>query len=155
MHITLFPWLLLSVQIALNEEDQIKTALITPYGAYCYKTMSFGLKNAGETYQRAIQLCFTNQLHRNVEPYVDDVVVKTRNQDGFTKNLEETFDSLRRFWWKLNPTKCVFGVPSGKLLSFIINNRGIEANPKKVTAITQMGTLPPSTSRTSRKWLAA
>ena len=59
--------------------------------------MSFGLKHAGATYQRAIQLCFTNQLHRNIEAYVDDVVVKTRNPDDFIKDLEETFDSLRRF----------------------------------------------------------
>ena len=65
-------------QIALKEEDQIKTAFITPYGAYIYKTMSFDLKNAGATYQRAIQLCIADQLHRNVEAYVDDVVVKTR-----------------------------------------------------------------------------
>jgi len=74
-------------QIALKEEDHIKAAFITPYGAYCYKIMSFGLKNAGATYQRAIQLCFINQLHRNIEAYVDDVVVKTRNPDDFTNNL--------------------------------------------------------------------
>ena len=70
-------------QIALKEEDQIKTAFITPFGAYAYNTMSFGLKNAGVTYQRAIQLCFTNQLHRNVEAYVDDVVVKTKEFNSF------------------------------------------------------------------------
>ena len=70
---------------------------------------------------------------------MDDVVVKTRNPNDFIKDLEETFDSLRKFRWKLNPTKCVFGVPSGKLLGFIISSRGIEANPEKVTAIPQMG----------------
>jgi len=81
-------------QIALKEEDQIKTAFITPFGAYAYKTMSFGLRNAGATYQRAIQLCFTNQLHRNVEAYVDDVVMKTKEFDSFIPDLEETFNSL-------------------------------------------------------------
>src|SRR6185503_17535795 len=91
-------------QIALKEEDQIKMVFITPYGAYAYKTMSFGLKNAGATYQRAIQLCFANQLHRNVEAFVDDVVVQTREQDSFISDLEETFNSLRKFHWKLNPT---------------------------------------------------
>jgi hypothetical protein len=126
-------------QIALKEEDQIKTAFITPYGIYAYKTMSFGLKNAGVTYQREIQMCFIDQLHRNVEAYVDDVVIKTRNPDSLIADLEETFSSLRRFWWKLNPTKCVFGVPSGKLLRFIIINRGIEANPVKILAISDMG----------------
>ena len=84
-------------QMALKEEDQIKTTFITPYGAHCYKTMSFGLENAGPTYQRAIQLCFTNQLHRNVEAYMDDVVIKTRNPKDFIKDLEETFDNLRKF----------------------------------------------------------
>jgi hypothetical protein len=101
-------------QIALKEEDQVKTAFITPYGTYAYKTMSFGLKNIGATYQRVIQMCFVDQLHRNVEAYVDDVVIKTRNPDGLIADLEETFSSLCRFRWKLNPTKCIFGVPSGK-----------------------------------------
>jgi hypothetical protein len=100
--------------------------------------MSFGLKNVGAIYRRAIQMCFTDQLHRNVEAYVDDVVIKTRNPDDLIADLEETFSSLRRFRWKLNPTKCVFGVPSRKLLGFIISNRGIEANPVKITAITDM-----------------
>jgi ribonuclease HI len=103
--------------------------------------MSFGLKNAGATYQRAIQMCFADQLHRNVEAYMDDVVIKTRNPEGLIEDLEETFTSLRKFRWKLNPTKCVFGVPSGKLLGFIISNRGIEANPEKITAITDMEAL--------------
>jgi hypothetical protein len=80
------------------------------------------LKNAGATYQRAIQMCFVDQLHRNVEAYVDDVVIKTRNSDDLIADLEEMFSNLRRFWWKLNPTKYVFGVPSGKLLGFIISN---------------------------------
>jgi ribonuclease HI len=125
-------------QIALKEDDQIKTVFITPYGTYAYKTISFGLKNAGATYQRAIQMCFADQLHRNVEAYVDDVVIKTMNSNDLIADLEETFNSLSRFRWKLNPTKCIFGVPSGKLLDFIISNRGIEANPVKITAITDM-----------------
>ncbi|RLM73050.1 retrotransposon protein, putative, Ty3-gypsy subclass, expressed [Panicum miliaceum] len=68
------------------------------------------------------------------------MVVKTRNPDEFISDLEETFNSLRKFQWKLNPTKCVFGVPQGKLLGFIVSHRGIEANPEKITAITSMGT---------------
>jgi hypothetical protein len=125
-------------QIAIKEEDQKKTAFITPFGAYRYTTMSFGLKNTGATYQRAIQACFKRQLNKNVEAYVDDVVVKTRNSDTLIADLEETFASLREYRWKLNPNKCVFGVPSGKLLGFIISHRSIEANPKKISAITSM-----------------
>jgi hypothetical protein len=70
---------------------------------------------------------------------MDDVVIKIRNPDDLIADLEETFSSLRRFRWKLNPTKCVFIVPSRKLLGFIISNRGIEANPVKIIAITDMG----------------
>jgi hypothetical protein len=84
-------------QITLKEEDQIKTAFITPFGAYAYTTMSIGWKNAGATYQRAIQLCFTDQLHRNVEAYMDDVVIKTRSHDEFILDLEETFNNLCKF----------------------------------------------------------
>jgi hypothetical protein len=115
-------------QIALKEEDQIKTTFITLFGTYAYKTISFGLKNTGATYQHAIQMCFADQLHRNVEAYVDDVVIKTRNPDDLIADLEETFSSLRR--WKLNPTKYVFGVPSRKLLGFIVSNRGIAPCPR-------------------------
>jgi hypothetical protein len=122
----------------VKEEDQIKTAFITPYGTYAYKTMSFGFKNAGATYQCAIQMWFADQLHQNVEAYMDNVVIKTRNFDDLIADLKETFSSQRRFRWKLNPTKCVFGVPSRKFLGFIISNRGIEANPVKITAITDM-----------------
>jgi hypothetical protein len=64
-------------QIAINEEDHVKTVFITPFGAYCSTTMSFGLKNAGAAYQRAIQKCFKKQLNKNFEAYVDDVVIKT------------------------------------------------------------------------------
>jgi hypothetical protein len=100
--------------------------------------MSFGLKNAGATNQRAIQTYFKRQLNKNVEAYVDDLVVKTRNFDTLIADLEETFASMREYRWKLNPNKCVFGIPSGKLLGFIISHRGIEANPEKISAITKM-----------------
>jgi hypothetical protein len=109
-------------QIAIKEEDKEKTTFITPFGAYCYTTMSFGLKNAGATYQRAIQAYFNKKLSKNNEAYMDDVVVKTRNSDMFIADLEETFASLREYQWKLNPNKCVFGVPSLKLLGFIISH---------------------------------
>jgi hypothetical protein len=110
--------------------------------------MSFGLKNASATYQRAIQACFKRQLNKNVKAYVDDVVVKTRNSDTLIADLEETFASLREYHWKFNPNKCVFGVPSGKLLSFSISHRGIEANPEKISAITNIKA--PRASKTCR-----
>jgi hypothetical protein len=103
-------------QIALKKSDQEKTSFITPFGAYCYNTMTFGLKNAGATYQKAIQKCLQVQIGRNAEAYVDDVVIKTRSSDQFIVDLQETFENLKRIKWKLNPTKYVFGVPAGKPL---------------------------------------
>jgi hypothetical protein len=73
-----------------------------------------------------------------VEAYVDDVVIKTRNPDNFIEDLQQVFNSLRRYRWKLNPKKCVFGVPTRKLLGFIVSYRGIETNPEKIEAIMRM-----------------
>jgi hypothetical protein len=125
-------------QIALHPDDEDKTTFITPRGIYCYKVMTFGLKNAGATYQKAIQKCLKSQIRKNVETYIDDVVVKTIEEDKLIADLTETFANLREFQWKLNPIKCIFGVPSGLLLGFMVGHRGIEANPAKVDAIRKM-----------------
>ena len=74
-------------QIALKESDQEKTSFITPFGAYCYNTMMFGLKNAGATYQKVIQRCLQGQIGRNAEAYVNDVIVKTECNDQFSTYL--------------------------------------------------------------------
>jgi hypothetical protein len=101
-------------QISLREEDQIKTSFITPFGAYCYMTMSFGLKNAGATYQRAIQQCLKDHIRDQlVEAYVDDVVVKTKVASTLVDVLDQTFKALNKFQWTLNPKNCIFGVLSG------------------------------------------
>src|SRR5438128_4714118 len=125
-------------QVSLAESDCIKTSYITPFGAYCYIMMPFGLKNAGATYQRAMQRCLHDQLGCNVEAYVDDVIIKSWVKEDLISDLSETFINLRRFRWKMNPEKCVFGVPSGKLLGFIISYRGIKANPGKLKDIFKM-----------------
>ena len=108
-------------QISLKEEDQIKTSFIMPFGACCYTTMSFRLKNAGATYQRAIQMCLDQQIGRKIEAYIDNVVVKSKTVDDLITDLEETFTNLKRYRWKLNPSKCIFGVPSGILLGYIVS----------------------------------
>jgi hypothetical protein len=125
-------------QIALNPDDEDKTTFITPHDIYCYKVMTFGLKNARATYQKAIQKCLKSQIGKNVEAYVDDVVVKTTEEDQLIANLTKTFANLWEFQWKLNPTKCVFCVPFGLLLGFMVGHRGIEANLAKVDAIRNM-----------------
>ena len=100
--------------------------------------MSFGLNNAGATYQQAIQMCLDQRIGRNVEAYIDDVVIKSKTTNDLIANLEETFANLKRYRWKLNPSKCIFGVPSCILLGYIVSARGIEPNPNKVFAITKM-----------------
>jgi len=85
-------------QISLKEDDQIKTSFITPFGAYCYTTMSFGLKNVGATYPRAIQQCPHDEIRDDlVEAYVDDVVVKTRDASTLIDNLDRTFKALNKY----------------------------------------------------------
>jgi hypothetical protein len=69
---------------------------------------------------------------------VDDVVIKTENLENFIEDLQLVFNSLRRYRWKLNSKKCVFGVPARKLLGFIVSHRGIEANQEKIEAIMRM-----------------
>ena len=100
--------------------------------------MSFGLKNVGATYQRAIQTCLGDQIGENVEAYMDDVVVKTKNPDTLIEDLKQTFENLKRWRWKLNPNKCVFRVPSGQLLGFLVGHRGIKASTKQIRAITEV-----------------
>jgi hypothetical protein len=84
-------------QIALHPNDEDKTTFITPHGIYCYKFMTFGLKNAGATYQKAIQKCLKSQIGKNIEAYVDDVVVKTIVEVKLIADLTETFANLREF----------------------------------------------------------
>jgi hypothetical protein len=113
-------------------------AFITPHDIYYYTAMTFGLKNAGATYQKAIQKCLESQIGKNVKAYIDDIVVKTTIKDKLIADLAETFANLRIYRWKLNPEKCVFGVPSGKLLGFMVSHRCIVANQTKVNAIRKM-----------------
>ena len=100
--------------------------------------MSFGLKNAGATYQRLVNQMFDKQIGRNVEVYVDDKFVKSKEEEDYLDDLKEMFNALRRYSMKLNPSKCAFGVSSGKLLGFMVSRRGIEASPEKMRAILEM-----------------
>ena len=95
----------------MKESDQLVTSFIMPFGMYCYVTMPFGLRNAGATYQRCMLHVFGDHLGRSVEAYVDDIVVKSRKADGLVADLRIAFDCLRAKGVKLNPEKCVFGVP--------------------------------------------
>lgn len=100
--------------------------------------MPFGLRNAGATYQRCMQKCLHDQLGKNVQVYVDNVVIKTKESATLLDDIRETFANLRRFRMRLNPAKCTFGVPVGKLLGFLASSRGIETNHVKIAAIERM-----------------
>ena len=122
----------------MAEENQEKIVFITSQGLYCYKVMPFGLKNIGATYQRLVNKMFSKQIGRNMEMYVDDMLVKSKEKLAYLDNLKETFTTLKQYQMKLNPSKCAFGVASGKFLGFMVFQKGIEANPEKVRAILDM-----------------
>ena len=100
--------------------------------------MPFGLKNAGATYQRLVNKMFSKQIGRNMEVYVDDMLIKIKEESAHLDDLKETFAILKQYQMKLNPSKCVFGVVSGKFLRFMVSQKGIEANPEKIQAILNM-----------------
>ena len=107
------------------------------------KAMPFGLKNAGAMYQRLMNKMFAHQIGRNVQVYVDDMLVKSIWEDIHLSDLKETFDTLQSYNMKLNPNKCVYGVTARKFQGFMVSQRGIEVNPEKIQAIMELA--PPKT----------
>ncbi|CAL9010719.1 unnamed protein product, partial [Prunus brigantina] len=125
-------------QIFMHPADREHTAFITDRGLYCYNVMPFGLKNAGATYQRLVNQIFADLIGTSMEVYVDDMLVKSRTANDHLRNLSLMFDKLKQYNMRLNPSKCTFGVASGKFLGFMISQRGIEANPEKIRALIDM-----------------
>ena len=105
--------------------------------------MPFGLKNAKATYQRLMNKMFAHQIGRNVQVYVNDMLIKGVREDDHLSDLQETFNMLRTYNMKLNPSKCAFEVTAGKFLGFMVSQRGIEVNLEKVQAIMELA--PPKT----------
>ena len=122
----------------MEEVDQEKTSFVTSQGLFCYKVMPFGLKNAGATYQRLMNKMFAHQIGRNVQVYVDDMLVKSLRKDDHLDNFRETFDTLRLYNMKLNPNKYAFEVTAGKFLGFMVSQRGIEINLEKIWTIMEL-----------------
>ena len=125
-------------QILLALEDQEKTTFMTPTGNYHSKVMPFGLKNVGSTYQRIMTRMFEPQLGKNIEIYVDDMVVKSKVVSEHLVDLDGTFNVLRRHKLRLNASKCSFSVGSGKFLGYMVTHRGIEVNPDQIKAINDL-----------------
>ena len=124
---------------------------MTPTGNYHYKVMPFGLKNAGSTYQRMITRMFKPQLDKNIEIYVDDMVVKSKVVSEHLGDLSSTFNVLRKHKLRLNASKCSFGVGSGKFLGYMVTHthRGIEVNPDQIKAINDLK--PPRNAKEVQK----
>ena len=132
-------------QISMDPDDQENTLFVTGQGTYCYRVMPFGLKNAGATYQRLVNRMFQKQIGTSMEVYIDDMLVKSTTTELHIAHLSEAFQILREYNMKLNPAKCAFRVSAKKFLGFIVNNRGIEANPDKIKVVLDM---PPPSSIT-------
>ena len=113
-------------------DDQKKIAFVIPIGNYYYKVMPFGLKNARSTYQRMMMRMFEPQLGKNIEVYIDDMVVKSKAEFEHVSDLGSIFEVLRRHKLCLNASKCFFSVSSRKFLGYMITHRGIEVNPNEV-----------------------
>ena len=125
-------------QISMDPDDQEKTSFVTGQGTYCYRVMPFGLKNVGATYQRLVNRMFQKHIGTTREVYIDDMLVKSTTAELHIAHLFEAFQILRKYNMKLNPAKCAFGVSAGKFLDFIVNHRGIEANPDKIKDVLDM-----------------
>uniref|UniRef100_A0A2N9EK87 Integrase catalytic domain-containing protein n=1 Tax=Fagus sylvatica TaxID=28930 RepID=A0A2N9EK87_FAGSY len=125
-------------QIRMSTRDAEKTAFRTPIGNFYYTVMPFGLKNAGATYQRTMTAMFHDMMHKEIEDYVDDIVVKSKKREDHLRVLRKVFDRCRLYKLKMNPLKCAFGVSAGKFLGFLVHNRGIDVDPAKASAIATM-----------------
>ena len=125
-------------QIPLALDDQEKTAFVTPVGNYHYKVMSFGLKNVGSTYQRMMTRIFESQLGKNIEIYIDDMVVKSKVVSEHLGDLGNIFEVLRKYKLRLNASNCLFGVGLGKFLGYMVTHRGIEVNLDQIKAINNL-----------------
>uniref|UniRef100_A0A2N9J8N6 Uncharacterized protein n=1 Tax=Fagus sylvatica TaxID=28930 RepID=A0A2N9J8N6_FAGSY len=132
--------------------DQLeKTEFITPKGIYCYKVMLFELKNADATYQRMVTVMFGHLIGKTVEVYIDDTLIKSVGKGNHLGDLREVLGILRRDKLRLNASKCIFGVSSGKFLGHMINYKGIEANPDQILALLNLEL--PRDAKQKRKFL--
>jgi hypothetical protein len=124
----------------MAEEDIPKTAFRCPghVGLFEWIVMTFGLKNASATYQRAMNFIFYEYIGTLVEIYIDDVVVKSGDITKYLANLRKILECMRKHGLKMNPNKCVFGVSAGQFLGFMVHQRGIEISRKSIDAINKV-----------------
>ncbi|GKF02117.1 reverse transcriptase domain-containing protein [Tanacetum coccineum] len=119
----------------MAKEDEEKTAFITSQGIFCYSKLSFGLNNVGATYQRLVDKAFQKQIGRNLEVYVDDLIIKSCTKQEVIRDIEEMFKTLREINMKLNPKKCTFGMREGTFLGYKVNSDGLKVCSNKAEAV--------------------
>ncbi|GJU55218.1 reverse transcriptase domain-containing protein [Tanacetum coccineum] len=124
------------IQMAVSYEE--KTAFHTSHGVYCYTKIPFGLKNADATYERLVDKAFDNQVGRNIEVYVDDLVIKSHTEAEMLRDIDETFRTLRKINIKLNPKKCTFEAVEGMFLGYMISLKGIKPCLDKTDVVLQL-----------------
>ena len=122
-------------QIKMAFKDMTKTTFTTEWGIYCYTVMLFSLKNARATYQRMATALLHDMMHNEVEVCVDDMIVKSKDRGSHAINLRKFFKRIIEYRLRLNPQKCTFRVTVGKLLGFLVSNRGIKVYLSKIKAI--------------------
>ena len=122
-------------QIRMSSKDVVKRTFQTLIGNFHYTVMPFGLKNAGATYQRAMIAIFHDRMHKEIEDYVDDIVVKSKTRGDHLAILRKVFERCQLYKLRMNPLKCAFRVTAGKFLGFLVHQRGIDVDPSKVQAI--------------------
>ena len=122
-------------QIFMEPINALKTSFWIPFGNYYYKMIHFGLKNASATYQRTMTLIFSNMFHKQVEDYVDDLVVKAKNLVEHLLHFRQVFERCKEYNLRMNPSKCTFGVSSRKFFGLLVHQRGINLDPIKAKAI--------------------
>ena len=125
-------------QICMVAKDAKKTAFRTSIGNFYCTVMPFGLKNTGATYQRTMTAIFHYIMHKEMEDYVDDIVVKSKTRVGHLQVLEQVFERCRKYKLCMNPMKCAFGVFAGKFLGFLVHHRGISIDLAKAIVIATM-----------------
>lgn len=125
-------------QIKMAKEDQDDTAFITHRGVFAFTVLPFGLLNVGATFQQAMDTIFAPQIGRNVQIYVDDMIVKSVKASDHIKDLLEMFENIRKHSMRLNPNKRSFGLGGGKFLGYLLTHRGIKADPSQIKAIQNM-----------------
>ena len=138
-------------QILMSPKDAEKTTFRTPIGNFYYTVMPFGLKNARATYQRTMMAMFHEMMHREIEDYIDDIVVKSKKREDHLAVLQKVFERCRLYKLKMNPLKCAFGVSAGKFLGLLVHQRGIDVDPTRASTIATMK--PPTTHKELKSFL--